>query len=163
AALLHGLMVQRATGSLRRTNFFLAVTSYALVLYASFLTRSGVLADFSVHSFVNLGLNGFLLSFLLLTMGVGYGMLLLRARGGPAGGVRGRGPGRGDRAGPGGARGDATGGAVRGLVRAVRQRGGDAQGVPRRLEARHRLPGAHGGLGAADRRGRLVGLRAQGP
>ncbi|HYM82309.1 MAG TPA: cytochrome c biogenesis protein CcsA, partial [Candidatus Limnocylindria bacterium] len=45
-ALLHGLLVQRVTGSLRRTNFFLAITSYVLVLYASFLTRSGVLADF---------------------------------------------------------------------------------------------------------------------
>src|SRR5262249_13472409 len=80
AALLHGLLVQRATGSLRRTNFFLAVTSYVLLLYASFLTRSGVLADFSVHSFVNLGLNGFLLSFLLVTAVVGYGTLLFRIR-----------------------------------------------------------------------------------
>src|SRR5438132_6269446 len=80
AALLHGVLVQRATGSLRRTNFFLAVTSYVLVLYASFLTRSGVLADFSVHSFVNLGLNGFLLSFLLVTAVVGYGTLIFRAR-----------------------------------------------------------------------------------
>jgi cytochrome c-type biogenesis protein CcmF len=79
-ALVHGLLVQRATGSLRRTNFFLAVTSYVLVLYASFLTRSGVLADFSVHSFVNLGLNGFLLSFLFLVMIVGYGTLLVRLR-----------------------------------------------------------------------------------
>uniref|UniRef100_A0A832I3J1 Heme lyase CcmF/NrfE family subunit n=1 Tax=Eiseniibacteriota bacterium TaxID=2212470 RepID=A0A832I3J1_UNCEI len=79
-ALLHGLLVQRVTGSLRRTNFFLAVTSYVLVLYASFLTRSGVLADFSVHSFVNLGLNGFLLSFLFLIILVGYGALLWRLR-----------------------------------------------------------------------------------
>jgi cytochrome c-type biogenesis protein CcmF len=79
-ALVHGLLVQRVTGSLRRTNFFLAITSYVLVLYASFLTRSGVLADFSVHSFVNLGLNGFLLSFLFLVMIVGYGGLLLRLR-----------------------------------------------------------------------------------
>ncbi len=79
-ALLHGLLVQRVTGSLRRTNFFLAVTSYVLVLYASFLTRSGVLADFSVHSFVNLGLNGFLLSFLFLAIVVGYGTLLWRLR-----------------------------------------------------------------------------------
>jgi cytochrome c-type biogenesis protein CcmF len=80
AALLHGLLVQRVTGSLRRTNLFLAITSYVLVLYASFLTRSGVLADFSVHSFVNLGLNGFLLSFLFLTMIAGYGTLLYRLR-----------------------------------------------------------------------------------
>ena len=79
-ALVHGLLVQRVTGSLRRTNFFLAVTSYVLVLYASFLTRSGVLADFSVHSFVNLGLNGFLLSFLFMVMLVGYGGLILRLR-----------------------------------------------------------------------------------
>jgi len=79
-ALLHGLLIQRISGSLRRTNFFLAITSYALVLYASFLTRSGVLADFSVHSFVNLGLNGFLLSFLFLIVGVGYGALLWRIR-----------------------------------------------------------------------------------
>ena len=79
-ALVHGLLVQRVTGSLRRTNFFLAITSYVLVLYASFLTRSGVLADFSVHSFVNLGLNGFLLSFLFVVMIVGYGGLLIRLR-----------------------------------------------------------------------------------
>src|SRR5262249_37225286 len=51
-----------------------------LVLYASFLTRSGVLADFSVHSFANLGLNNFLLSFLLLAAIVGYGTLLFRLR-----------------------------------------------------------------------------------
>ncbi|NOT34138.1 MAG: cytochrome c biogenesis protein CcsA [Candidatus Eisenbacteria bacterium] len=79
-ALLHGLLVQRATGSLRRTNFFLAITSYVLVLYASFLTRSGVLADFSVHSFANLGLSGFLLSFLLIVLVTGYGALLWRMR-----------------------------------------------------------------------------------
>src|SRR5262249_12432295 len=30
------------------------------VLYGTFLTRSGVLADFSVHSFVDLGLSGWL-------------------------------------------------------------------------------------------------------
>src|SRR6266850_8020902 len=80
AALLHGLLVQRATGSLRRTNFFLAVTSYVLVLYASFLTRSGVLADFSVHSFANLGLTGFLLSFLCVAALTGYGLLIVRLR-----------------------------------------------------------------------------------
>jgi cytochrome c-type biogenesis protein CcmF len=83
-ALLHGLLVQRVTGSLRRTNFFLAITSYILVLYASFLTRSGVLSDFSVHSFANLGLSGFLLTFLFTMMAVGYGLLIFRLRDIPA-------------------------------------------------------------------------------
>ena len=50
-ALVHGLVVQRATGALRRINLVLALGGYVLVLYATFLTRSGVLADFSVHSF----------------------------------------------------------------------------------------------------------------
>jgi cytochrome c-type biogenesis protein CcmF len=84
-ALLHGLLVQRVTGSLRRTNFTLAVTSYVLVLYASFLTRSGVLADFSVHSFANLGLSGFLLTFLGAVAVLGYGMVLYRVRDIPGG------------------------------------------------------------------------------
>ena len=44
------------------------------------IDRSGVLADFSVHSFVNLGLNGFLLSFLALVMLIGYGLLAVRWR-----------------------------------------------------------------------------------
>src|SRR2546421_12454600 len=51
AALLHGLVLQRTHGGLRRTNFVLAVVTYGLVFYASFLTRSGVLSNFSVHSF----------------------------------------------------------------------------------------------------------------
>jgi len=83
-ALVHGLLVQRVTGALRRTNFFLGVTSYVLVLYASFLTRSGVLADFSVHSFANLGLSGFLLTFIAIGVVVGYGLLVARLRDIPA-------------------------------------------------------------------------------
>jgi cytochrome c-type biogenesis protein CcmF len=51
AALIHGLLVQRATGALRRTNLVLSLAAYWLVLYSTFLTRTGVLAKFSVHSF----------------------------------------------------------------------------------------------------------------
>ncbi len=51
AALIHGLLVQRATGALRRTNLVLALACYWLVVYSTFLTRTGVLAKFSVHSF----------------------------------------------------------------------------------------------------------------
>ena len=86
-ALLHGLLVQRVTGSLRRTNFFLAILSYVLVLYASFLTRSGVLADFSVHSFaanddwrIPFGLGGFLVGLIAMAALTGYGLLLARLR-----------------------------------------------------------------------------------
>ncbi len=79
-ALLHGLLVQRATGALARTTLFLGVTSYLFVLYGSFLTRSGVLADFSVHSFVDLGLSGYLLAYLGFFAVTGYGAWALRSK-----------------------------------------------------------------------------------
>jgi cytochrome c-type biogenesis protein CcmF len=50
-AMIHGLLVQRATGALRRTNLVLSLAAYWLVIYSTFLTRTGVLAKFSVHSF----------------------------------------------------------------------------------------------------------------
>lgn len=87
-ALLHGLLVQRAGAHLRRTNLALAVTGYGLVAYASYLTRSGVLADFSVHSFADEGLTGFLLVFLAVVAVAGYGLLLARLRAVPAGAER---------------------------------------------------------------------------
>ena len=63
-ALLHGLLIQRRRGSLGRTNAVLASLGFLLVIYGTFLTRSGVLADFSVHSFTDLGINGFLVGFI---------------------------------------------------------------------------------------------------
>ncbi len=64
-ALTHGLVVQRRKGALVRTNLFLALISFILVFYSTFLTRSGVLADFSVHSFGDLGLSRHLIFFML--------------------------------------------------------------------------------------------------
>jgi cytochrome c-type biogenesis protein CcmF len=81
AALFHGLLVQRATGALFRTNLFLALLPFLFVLYGSFLTRSGVLADFSVHSFVDLGLNAYLLSYLGVFAVAGVVLWLIRSPG----------------------------------------------------------------------------------
>jgi cytochrome c-type biogenesis protein CcmF len=77
-ALLHGLIVQRRTGSLRKTNYFLAIISFVLVLYATFLTRSGVLQDFSVHSFADLGLYSYLVAFMGTTLVFGLFHLIRR-------------------------------------------------------------------------------------
>jgi cytochrome c-type biogenesis protein CcmF len=55
-ALLHGLLIQRTTQSLARTNLILASLGWITVLAGTYLTRSGVLQDFSVHSFTDLGL-----------------------------------------------------------------------------------------------------------
>lgn len=56
-ALLHSMLVQRTHKSLRRTNFMLAMLTLISVMYATYLTRSGVLSNFSVHSFVAEGLD----------------------------------------------------------------------------------------------------------
>lgn len=77
-ALIHGLLVQGATGGLRATNLVLGAAAYILVLYATFLTRSGVLADFSVHSFPAGSIYGWLVAALVGTIAVSVVSLLLR-------------------------------------------------------------------------------------
>ncbi|MFL6233152.1 MAG: heme lyase CcmF/NrfE family subunit [Thermoanaerobaculia bacterium] len=58
--LIHGLYLERTKGRFRRANYLFTFLTYISVLYGTFLTRSGVLADFSVHSFVDLGISGWL-------------------------------------------------------------------------------------------------------
>jgi len=77
-ALFHGLIIERRSGALIKTNFVLAILTFVLVLYATFLTRSGVLADFSVHSFEDLGINGLLIIFLLFALISGFGLFAKR-------------------------------------------------------------------------------------
>lgn len=77
-ALIHGLLVQKAKGALARTNLFLAIMTFLFVLYATFLTRSGVLSDFSVHSFVDLGINNYLIGIMLASLIVGMGLFVTR-------------------------------------------------------------------------------------
>lgn len=77
-ALLHGLLAQSKLGLMNRLNSFLAVTAFILVLYSTFLTRSGVLGDFSVHSFVDLGINRYLVAFVGLYVVLGFGLCLWR-------------------------------------------------------------------------------------
>jgi cytochrome c-type biogenesis protein CcmF len=70
--MIHGLHMERTKKRYRRANYVFATLTYMSVLYGTFLTRSGVLADFSVHSFVDLGISGLLLfgmgAFLLLSV-----------------------------------------------------------------------------------------------
>jgi cytochrome c-type biogenesis protein CcmF len=54
---IHTQVIYNSTGhSLRATNFFF-VMSFLLVLYSTYLTRSGDLQDTSVHAFVDSGMN----------------------------------------------------------------------------------------------------------
>ena len=78
AALVHTMIIQKKTGGLVKTNIILASLSFILVLYSTFLTRSGVLGDTSVHSFVDPGmfayvmLIAFMSTFLLIALSIMY-------------------------------------------------------------------------------------------
>ncbi|MEI6683189.1 MAG: cytochrome c biogenesis protein CcsA [Bacteroidota bacterium] len=62
---LHFLLIARRQNYALLAAYLLITLSYVLVLYASFLTRSGVLADTSAHSFGDNGMTKQLLVFLL--------------------------------------------------------------------------------------------------
>ncbi|MGI6131158.1 MAG: heme lyase CcmF/NrfE family subunit [Bacillota bacterium] len=80
AALMHTLIVQRERGKMVRTNIVLAMVSFLLIVYATFLTRSGVLSDFSVHSFAGLGISAYLVSACVLFAALSLFMLIWRWR-----------------------------------------------------------------------------------
>lgn len=81
-ALVHTMLTQRKTKGLVKTNIALAVTAFILVLYSTFLTRSGVLGDTSVHSFVDPGFFAYvlLIVFMATFAVLGYGMILYRRK-----------------------------------------------------------------------------------
>lgn len=54
---LHTNLIYKSSGYSLRTTYFFYVASFILVLYSTFLTRSGVLGDTSVHAFTDLGMN----------------------------------------------------------------------------------------------------------
>ncbi|HEX7182935.1 MAG TPA: cytochrome c biogenesis protein CcsA, partial [Thermoanaerobaculia bacterium] len=62
--MIHGLHMERTRKRYRRANYVLAALTFLAVLYGTFLTRSGVLADFSVHSFVDLGISRWLIAWM---------------------------------------------------------------------------------------------------
>lgn len=68
--LLHLMLINRATGRHSLLSIVLACFAYLLVLYASFLTRSGILGDSSVHSFTGEGTMGQLLIFMVFFFGL---------------------------------------------------------------------------------------------
>lgn len=76
--LLHGLIIERRRGTGLRINLVYAPLTYILVLYSTFLTRSGILGDFSVHSFTDLGIAATLGRLVFLLLLIFFGLLVFR-------------------------------------------------------------------------------------
>lgn len=79
---VHTMIAEEKVGKYKKTSLILCILAYTTVLYSTFLTRSGVLGDASVHSFVDPGQEVylFLIVFLSIFGAGGIGLIIFRAK-----------------------------------------------------------------------------------
>ncbi|MGH2378793.1 MAG: heme lyase CcmF/NrfE family subunit, partial [Candidatus Limnocylindria bacterium] len=76
-AYLHSVMVEEKRGMLRTWNLTLVIATFALVIFGTFLTRSGAVN--SVHSFTQSAIGPILLGYLVAIVVLSVGLLVWRA------------------------------------------------------------------------------------
>ncbi len=72
-AFLHSVMIQEKRGMLKKWNMILIILTYALVIFGTFLTRSGVLS--SVHAFAQSAIGPAFFGFIAFTFVVSLALL----------------------------------------------------------------------------------------
>ncbi|KAA2243877.1 cytochrome c assembly protein [Chitinophaga agrisoli] len=77
---IHTLLAYRSTGHALKSTFFFFFISFVLILYATFLTRSGILGETSVHSFTDLGMSGQLLVYMAVFTIPAFTLLIMRRK-----------------------------------------------------------------------------------
>lgn len=77
-ASIHTMIAYKNSRTALRASVILVIITFVLILYSTFLTRSGILGDASVHSFTDLGLSGQLLVYLLFFLLVGMVLAIVR-------------------------------------------------------------------------------------
>ena len=75
---LHMLLVYRYTRQSLISTYVFFILAFGLVLYSTYLTRSGRLGDTSVHSFTDEGLEPQLLAYLAFFLVTGFTLLIIR-------------------------------------------------------------------------------------
>jgi cytochrome c-type biogenesis protein CcmF len=75
---LHVLIVFKNTGHSYFTATFLVLISFVMVLYSSFLARSGILGETSVHAFTDLGMFWQLVAYILVFLVLSIYLLVIR-------------------------------------------------------------------------------------
>jgi cytochrome c-type biogenesis protein CcmF len=75
-AFLHSVMIQEKRGMLKHWNMLLIILTYDLVIFGTFLTRSGVLS--SVHSFAQSAIGPLFFAFIGLTLIASVGLIIYR-------------------------------------------------------------------------------------
>ena len=77
-AAVHTMLVYNATGHSLRITYFFFITQFVLILYSTFLTRSGILGDLSVHAFATSGMNVQLALFVVVFLVPAYALFIAR-------------------------------------------------------------------------------------
>lgn len=72
----HTMIINKNKGGSLFTTHFLTISSFLLVLYSTFLTRSGVLGNASVHAFTDLGMTGQLVLYVLTFIFISVALLI---------------------------------------------------------------------------------------
>jgi len=75
-ALVHSAMAERRRGALRRWNIILILLTFELIVFGTFLTRSGVIQ--SVHAFAGSAVGPYLLGLIAITGTVTLGLVFYR-------------------------------------------------------------------------------------
>jgi len=63
---IHTLLIYKHSGHSLKAAYLFFILAFGFILYSTFLTRSGILGEASVHAFTDLGMNFQLLAFLLV-------------------------------------------------------------------------------------------------
>lgn len=71
-AAIHTMIAFKKSVNALKSAIILVISSFLLILYSTFLTRSGILGDSSVHSFTDLGLSGQLLIYLVVFVAISF-------------------------------------------------------------------------------------------
>lgn len=77
-AAIHTMITYKNSETALKASMILVIMTFVLILYSTFLTRSGILGDSSVHSFTDLGLSGQLLIYLLTFLVLSIILLIYR-------------------------------------------------------------------------------------
>lgn len=77
-AAIHTMITYKNSETALKASMILVISVFVLILYSTFLTRSGILGDSSVHSFTDLGLSGQLLVYMLFFLLIAIVLLAIR-------------------------------------------------------------------------------------
>ena len=80
---MHTNLIYKSTGYSLKSTYVFYILAFMLVLYSTFLTRSGVLGDTSVHAFTDLGMNVQLVVFMLVFLLPATILFIVRRKGIP--------------------------------------------------------------------------------